>query len=69
MSQHTIGIVMNRLLEDEELRVRFALDRVETLGELHAHGLELTSREIDLFIESDVQMWFWVNGGDAHHTH
>lgn len=69
MSHHTIGVVIDKLLEDEDLRLRFANDRVETLGELHAHGLELTSREIDLFIESDVQMWFWMNGGDAYHTH
>ena len=69
MSQHTLGMVIDKLLEDEDLRLRFAVDRVETLGELHAHGLELTSREIDLFIESDVQMWFWINGGDAVHMH
>ena len=61
MSLQAIGIVMNRLLTDEELRLRFATDRVETLGELHANGVELTPREIDLFIESDAQMWAWVD--------
>ena len=63
MSHHAIGIVMNRLLTDEELRLRFAIDRVETLGELHASGVELTPREIDLFMESDAQIWSWV---DSH---
>ena len=32
-------------------------------------GLELTSRETDLFIESDVQTWFWIDGGAAERTH
>ena len=63
MSHHAIGIVMNRLLTDEELRLRFAIDRVETLGELRASGVELTPREIDLFMESDAQIWSWV---DSH---
>ena len=57
MSQRTVGIVMNRLLGDEDMRFRFALDRVETPGGLHADGLELTPSEIDLFLESDLEMW------------
>ena len=60
MSTRTVGIVMSRLLTDEDLRVRFAIDRVEALGELnselHANGLRLTPSEIDLFIESDVRI-------------
>ena len=69
MSQRTVGIVMNRLLGDEHLRFRFALDRVETLGDLHANGLELTPSEIDLFLESDLQMWCATDriaGGRVH---
>jgi hypothetical protein len=61
MSQLTVGMVMERLLTDEALRLRFAFDPIGTLGELHDHGLELTPNEIDLFIESDVQMWFWID--------
>jgi len=57
MSQRTVGILMNRLLGDEDLRFGFALDWVETLGGLHADGLELTPSEIDLFLESDLEMW------------
>jgi hypothetical protein len=62
-------MVMERLLSDEALRLRFAMDPVGTLGELHDHGLELTPNEIDLFIESDVQLWFWIDrrvGGRLH---
>ena len=69
MSHHAIGIVMNRLLTDEELRLRFAIDRVETLGKLHANGVELTPREIDLFMESDAQMWSWVDSRVAAVMH
>lgn len=69
MSHHTIGVVMNRLLSDENLRRRFAIDRVEALGELHATGVELTPSEIDLFVESDVQMWFWDDRRIADRTH
>jgi hypothetical protein len=50
MTRNTVGIVIERLLTDEDLRVRFALDRIDTLALLRAHGFELTSDEIDLFI-------------------
>ena len=73
MSNRTIGIVMSRLLTDEDLILRFAFDRVEALGELHTelftNGLALTPSEIDLFIESDVQMWFWIDRRIADRTH
>jgi hypothetical protein len=69
MSHHTIGIVMDRLLSDESLRRRFAFDRIEAVGELQAHGVELTPGEIDLFVEADVQMWFWNDLRIADPTH
>jgi hypothetical protein len=69
MSNHAVEVVMNRLLTDEELRLRYAIDRVETLGELHAHGLVLTPSEIDLFIESDLQMWSWIDRPGAERMH
>ena len=73
MSKRTVGIVMSRLLTDEEMRLRFVVDRVEALGELnaelHANGLALTPREIDLFIESDAEMWFWIDRRITDRTH
>lgn len=69
MSFETIKVVMNRLLTDEDLRLRFAIDRVETLGELHANGVELTPSEIDLFIQSDVQIWFQNDRRSADRMH
>ncbi|HWF86518.1 MAG TPA: hypothetical protein VG222_16780 [Vicinamibacterales bacterium] len=58
MSHQIVANVIERLLEDGELRVRFALDPIDTLAELHLRGLPLTSREIDVFVQSDVRLWF-----------
>ena len=69
MSQRTVGIVMDRLLGDELLRLRFEENPVETVGELLAHGVELTPSEIDLFVQSDAQMWFWIRDRLGCRTH
>ena len=34
MSRSIVGIVIDKLLADEDLRIRFALDRVETVADL-----------------------------------
>lgn len=54
-----VGIVIDRLLTDEDLRVRFALDRIETLADLSFLGMELTPDEIDVFVQTDARVWFW----------
>ena len=59
MSQQTVAIVVEKLLSDEDLRIRFALDRMETLAELCLHGVELRPDEIDLFCRTDARLWFW----------
>ena len=69
MSLASVEVVITRLLTDEELRLRFAVDRVETLSELHAHGCRLTPREIDLFIECDPEVWFWLEHRVAGRMH
>ena len=69
MSQHTVGRVINRMLTDEELRIRFALDRFDALAELHLRGLAMTSDEIDVFVQSDVRLWFVGNGVVAGWLH
>ena len=48
MSRSSVGMVIDKLLTDENLRIRFALDRVETVAELCLRGFELTRDEIDL---------------------
>jgi hypothetical protein len=61
MSQQNVGNVINRLLTDEDLRMRFALDPFDTLAELHLRGMPLTPGEIDVFVRSDVRVWFGEN--------
>jgi hypothetical protein len=62
MSQQIVGEVMTRLLTEEELRLRFAMDPFDALAELHLRGLALTADEIDVFVYSDVRVWFWRTG-------
>jgi hypothetical protein len=54
--------VVTRLLTDEELRTRFAVDPFNTLAELQLRGLALTPDEIDVFVYSDARVW---SGGKA----
>ena len=58
MSQAGVGTVIEKLLTDENLRIRFALDRIETVGELCLRGFDLTRDEIDLFCGTDPRVWF-----------
>ena len=58
MSHTGVGIVIDKLLTDEDLRIRFALDRIETVAELCLQGVELTRAEIDLFCQTDAGLWF-----------
>ena len=58
MSQAGFGMVIETLLTDQRLRVRFALDRIEAIAELCPRGFELTRDEIDLFSRTDARLWF-----------
>ena len=58
MSQAHVGIVIETLLADEDLRIRFALERMGTIADLCVRGIELTSDEIDLFCQTDARLWF-----------
>ena len=49
MSQTGVGMVVPKLLTDERLRIRFALDRMETIAELCLGGFELTRDEFGFF--------------------
>jgi hypothetical protein len=61
MSQQMVGIVIDRLLTDEDLRIRFIVEPVETMADLHARGFELTPEEIDLFIQTNTRTWLWTD--------
>ena len=57
MSRAAVGMVIEKLLSDESLRSRFALDRMETIAELCLRGFDLTCDEIELFCWTDARMW------------
>ena len=59
MSHQVVGQVIDRLLTDEDLRVRFVVNPVEALADLHLRGLALTPNEIDVFVQTDASTWFW----------
>ena len=59
MSQQTVGMVIEKLLTDEDLRIRFVVDRIETMANLCLRGFELKPDEIDLFCRTDARLWFW----------
>jgi hypothetical protein len=58
MSRTSVGIVVEKLLTDESLRIRLALDPMETVAELMLQGFDLSGDEIDLFCRTDPRMWF-----------
>jgi hypothetical protein len=69
MSRASVGMVIDKLLTDENLRIRFALDRVETVIELCLRGFDLTRDEIDLLCRTDAGVWFLrsaVSGAPQH---
>lgn len=69
MSQRMVGIVIDRLLDDKDLRVRFVLDCLETIAELGLRGVELTPDEIDVFVRTDARLWFWSSEVVADRVH
>ena len=58
MSRAGVGMVIEKLLTDESLRIRFAFDRMETIAELCLRGAELTRDEVDLFCRTNARLWF-----------
>ena len=69
MSRVNVGLVIDKLLTDENLRIRFAVDRLETVAELCLRGFDLTRDEIDLLCRTDAGVWFLrsaVSGAPQH---
>ena len=67
MSQRMVESVIDELVMDEDLRVRFLVDRMETVAELFLRGFELSGDEIDLFCGMDARMWLWDGAGELQH--
>jgi hypothetical protein len=69
MSRSIVGMVIDKLLTDDNLRIRFALDRLATVAELCLRGFDLTRDEIDLLCRTDAGVWFLrsaVRGAPQH---
>ena len=69
MSRASVGMVIDKLLTDENLRIRFAVDPIETVADLFLRGFNLTRDEIDLLCRTDAGVWFLrsaVSGAPQH---
>lgn len=58
MSRASVGMVIDKLLTDERLRILFAVDPMETIAALALRGFDLTRDEIDLLCRTDAGVWF-----------
>jgi len=62
MSRAGVGSVIDRLLTERHLRLRFALDPVKTVVGLYLLGVDLSVDEIDLLCRTDARVWVpWDN--------
>jgi hypothetical protein len=57
MSQKTVQLLIGQLLTDEDLRLRFAKQPLETLTKLRDLGFELTQTEIEALVQTDQTLW------------
>jgi hypothetical protein len=57
MSQKTVQLLIGRIVTDEELRLRFVRQPLETLTDLREQGFELTASEIEALVETDRRFW------------
>jgi hypothetical protein len=69
VSRQFVGHVIHHLLTDEDLRVRFAINPVDTIADLMGRGCELTAEEVEVFVLTDARLWSWSSalGGDRRH--
>jgi len=58
MSRAGVGMVIEKLVTDENLRIRFAVDRIDTVAEIFLRGFDLSQDELDLFCRTDAGLWF-----------
>jgi hypothetical protein len=69
MSRTGVGLVIERLVTDRNLRIRFALDPMETVVDLFLRGVDLSSDEIDLLSRTDAGLWFTADSMRAERQH
>ena len=69
MSRAGVGLVIETLFTDRDLRIRFALDPMEAVADLFLRGFDLTSDEIDLLCRTDAGLWFTADNMKAERQH
>ena len=57
MSRPSVGMVFEKVVAVQSVRIRFALDPMETIAELCLRGFELARDEVDL-CRTDARQWF-----------
>jgi hypothetical protein len=57
MSQKTVQLLIGRIVTDEDLRLQFVRQPLETLTALREQGFELTPSEIEALVDTDRQLW------------
>jgi hypothetical protein len=69
MSRAGVGYIVDRLITDRRLRLRFAFDPVQTVVDLYLRGVDLSFDEIDLLSRADPRVWMpgeHVSAGTRH---
>ena len=69
MSRAGVGWVIDRMLTERHLRLRFALNPMETVVELYLRGVDLTVDEIDLLCRADACVWVPGDGVTVRARH
>jgi len=57
MSQRMVQLLIGQLLTDDELRLRFVQQPLETLTAFREQGFDLTKGEIEALVETDSKLW------------
>jgi hypothetical protein len=69
MSRRAITQAIETVLGNERLRIRLVFERIDSLADLGAFGVQLTADELDLFVQADPRVWFFARSilGDRMH--
>jgi hypothetical protein len=57
MSQKAVQLLIGQIVTDEELRLPFVQQPLETLTALRDRGLDLTQSEVEALVETDRHLW------------
>jgi hypothetical protein len=69
MSRAGVGFVVEQLVTDRTLRVRFALDPMGTVADLFLRGADLTRDEMNILCRTEADLWFTADEPRAERQH